>query len=122
VDARAIARFTAACRAAIGAGFVAYPPLSMRAWLGRDASRPSAVVLARALGARDLVLAAGTLGSMSNTPALRRWLAGAVVADGADFAATLAAGDAIPPAGRALVLSIAGAAVGLGAAAVASLD
>jgi hypothetical protein len=78
-------------RVAIGAGFVVYPPLSMRAWVGHDASRPSAVVLARALGARDLVLAARTLGSMSSTPALRRWLAGALVADAADFAVTLSA-------------------------------
>lgn len=122
MDPRAIARFMAACRIAIGAGFVAYPPLSMRPWLGRDASRPSAVLLARALGARDLVLAAGTLASIPNTAALRRWLAGALVADGADLAVTLAAGDAVPAAGRALVLSIAGVAVALGAAAVASLD
>jgi len=122
VDARAIARFTAAGRVAIGAGFVAYPGLSMRPWLGRDASRASAMLLARALGARDLVLGAGTFGSLSDTPALRRWLTAALVADGADLAATLAAGDAIPAAGRALVLSIAAVAVGLGAAAVASLD
>ena len=51
MEARAIARFTGACRVAIGAGFIAYPPLSMRPWLGRDASRASAVLLSRALGA-----------------------------------------------------------------------
>ena len=121
MDARTIARFTAGCRVAIGAAFVAYPPLSMRTWLGRDAARPTAVVLARALGARDVVLGAGTLASIGDEHQLQRWLAAATVADGVDLAATLAAGDALPAAGRAVIASVAAPAVALGVAALAML-
>jgi hypothetical protein len=122
MSARALARFMAASRVAIGAGFVVQPGLAMRPWLGREASRPATVLLARALGARDLVLAAGALSALGERDSLRRWLAAALVADGTDFAVTLAARDELPPRGRALVLAIAGTAVGLGALALVTLD
>lgn len=121
MNARDIARLSAAARVAFGAGFIAYPPLTMRGWIGRDASRPSAVLLARALGARDLVLGAGTLASLADRSALRRWLAAGLVADGTDFAVTLAERDALPAAGRVMVLAIAGGAVALGAYTLAAL-
>jgi hypothetical protein len=122
MNARALARFTAVCRVGIGSAFVAHPRLFMRPWIGRDADSTGAVLLARALGARDLVIGAGTLAAVGERDAGRRWLAAAMVADGTDLAVTLAARGELPPRGRALVVAIAGTAVGLGAVALATLD
>jgi hypothetical protein len=122
VSARELARFTAICRLAIGAGFVAYPPLSMRVWVGDDARRPSAVLLARALGARDLIIGAGTLAHLGDERALAAWLRGALAADAADLLLTLLGRDAVPRHGRPLVSSIAAGGVALGAAALATLE
>jgi hypothetical protein len=121
VNPRALARLTAAGRIAIGAGFVLSPGVSMRSWLGPEAGRPAVKLLARALGARDLVLGVGALATERKAAALRGWLAAALVADATDFLATAAAGDEIPRASRALVLGIAGGACVIGAGAVAAL-
>jgi len=86
----------------------------MRPWLGRDADRPAVRLLARALGARDLVLGVGTLSALGDRRSLRRWLHAALVADAADFAVTLLEGQHLPRRGRQLVLAIAGAGVALG--------
>ncbi|HUE28614.1 MAG TPA: hypothetical protein VMP89_17705 [Solirubrobacteraceae bacterium] len=120
--ARDLARFTAICRLAIGAGFVAYPPLSMRSWIGSDARRPGAILLARALGARDLVIGVGTLASLADRRALSPWLRGALAADATDLALTLAGGDAVPARGKVLVCAVAAGGVALGAAALATLE
>jgi hypothetical protein len=122
MSARTLARFTAIGRIAIGAGAILDPRRALGPWIGGDADRPASAVLARALGARDLVIGAGTLRSLHDADALRPWLGAAVVADGVDFSATLAAGRAIPWRGRLLVLALAGGAVVLGAIALASLD
>jgi hypothetical protein len=120
MDERLIARFTAAGRIAVGAGFVAHPALAMRPWLGTEARKPVVRLLSRALGARDLVLGIGTLATLEDRPALQRWLQAALIADTTDFAVTLAERDHLPRSGRALVLAIAGGAVALGGAAVAA--
>ena len=121
MGARELARFTAICRLAIGAGFVAYPPLTMRAWIGSDARRPAATLLARALGVRDLIIGTGTLAQLEDPSALAAWLRGALAADTADLLLTLYGRDAVPPRGRPLVSSIAAGGVVLGAAALAML-
>jgi len=121
VDALAIARLIAVGRAAIGIGAIAQPERALGPWIGPDAARPSAAVLARALGARDLVLGAGVLRSMSDPDALRPWLAAGIVADSADLAATLTT-PALPWRGRAFVGALAAGAAALGAIALASLD
>jgi hypothetical protein len=110
VDPLALARFTALCRVAIGAAFLAQPQLSMRPWVGSDAGRPTAKMLTRGLGARDLVLGLGTLQRCD-----RSWISAALAADTADLLLTIAAWDELPRRGRALVSVIAGAGVGLGA-------
>jgi hypothetical protein len=112
-----VARFTAACRIAIGAAFVAQPQVWMRPWIGRDARRPTARLLARGLGVRDLVLGIGTLASGAEQ---RRWLAAALTADTTDLLLTIASREHLPPRGRALVVAIAGSGVTLGSAALAS--
>ena len=108
-----IARLVAAGRIGFGVGLVIAPERLTAPWLGNDAQRPAARVLTRGLGARDLALGAGAL--MASEPQLRPWVAAAVVADAADLAATVAAGAALPRAGRIIVGAVAcgGAALGL---------
>jgi hypothetical protein len=79
------------------------------------------MVLARALGARDLVLGLGALRSAADAESLRPWLAAGILADSVDFGAT-AAGSGLPWRGRALVLAVAGGAAAAGAVALAQLD
>lgn len=110
----ALGRHTALARIAIGTAFIAQPQLWMRPWIGRDAARPTARLLARALGARDVVLG---IGALRNTD--RRWLAAGLTADAADLALTLAAREELPRRGRTLVALVAGSGVALGAAALA---
>ena len=88
----------------------------MRPWLGRDAALPGVRLLARALGARDIVLAVGTLTAADDT--LPRWLTGALAADATDLAVTVAGRDHLPRGGRELVMAIAATAVALGAVAI----
>jgi hypothetical protein len=115
----ALARFTAASRIAIGAAFLVQPQVWMRPWIGADASRPGSRLVARALGARDVALGVGTLASAGRER--RRWLVGALLADGADLLLTIGAREQLPPRGRLLVSLIAGAGVGLGAVAAAQV-
>jgi hypothetical protein len=106
-------RFTAVGRIALGTGFIAQPRIWMRPWIGREADRPGAQLLSRALGARDVVLGLGTLQSTT-----REWLAAALVADAADLLLTIAAGAELPRRGRVLVTAVAGTGVALGAVAL----
>jgi hypothetical protein len=113
VDAR-IARATAAGRIAVGAGFLLNPRLSMRTWVGRDSDLASAQVITRALGARDLVLGAGTLASLGAGQGADRWLQASLVADATDLLATIAHRRELPRGGRELVIGVAATAVALG--------
>jgi hypothetical protein len=115
-------------RFVFGVAFIAEPKLMERAWIGKQARLPGAQLLARAVGARDLVLGVGGLQALRrNDGSARPWLAGAAVCDAVDFGATWAAGRGIPRQARSGVLAIAGvfsllsaiAAVGLGRSAQA---
>jgi hypothetical protein len=119
MGARQLADFTAACRLSIGAAFVLAPRWAMRPWIGSRAEDPGTRLLARALGARDLALAVGTL-TAGGRERRRPWLIAALSADAADLALTLAAGRQLPRRGRALVCVIAGAGVSLGVVALSS--
>ena len=116
---RLLARSTAAARVLFGLVLLARPELLTAPWIGRDATRAGPKVLAQAVGARDLVLGAGALAC--DDAALSLWLAAAVVADGADLAATVAAGDSLPLTGRVLVSATALGGGVLGATALAGL-
>ena len=101
-------------RLALGAALVAAPRKVVGpGWIGAEAERPAAGTLLRAVGARDLALAIGTLGALRNGSSLTPWIVGASIADGTDFFATLAAGSAIPAQGRAGVGALAGGALGV---------
>ena len=121
MDPRLVARLMSAGRAAIGVLAIADPTRALEPWIGVDASRGSARLLSRALGARDLVIAAGTLRTAGDADALRPWLAAGVLADAVDFTATAVADD-IPFRGRAFVMALAGFAAAGGAVALAKLD
>lgn len=100
-------------RLILGAALLAAPRKVVGpGWVGSEADRPATGVLLRAVGARDIALAAGTLVALKDGSSLTPWVIGGALADGADFASTLAAGQAIPPQARAGVGAIAGGAFG----------
>ena len=84
-------------RLAFGAGLLASPERFAFGWLGGDVERPPVKLAVRALGVRDVALSAGSLAALGDRDALRPWLAGALLADLGDVAATIATpGDALP--------------------------
>jgi hypothetical protein len=109
-------------RVALGLSLIAAPRLAMAGWLGRDAGRGSAHVLARALGARDMAIGAGVLASLGGGGSLRPWLLGGLVADATDLAATLVQQDDLPRTAVPLIASAAGAGIALGAYALTGGD
>ena len=119
MNAALTARLIAAGRIGFGIALMLAPGRVTAPWLGRDADRLGTRVVTRGLGARDLALGAGALAVSESE--LRPWVAAAVVADAADLLATLAAGDSLPLAGRALVGAVASGGVVLGALALAGL-
>jgi hypothetical protein len=122
MDLRDVAKTNGLGRMALGAGLLFAPALAGRNWVGDDADRPGAKVLASAMGARDVALGAGLLWALSRDEPAHAWLVGAAVADATDFAATLAAGSDIPQAARAAVLVLAGSSAVLCAIAASQID
>ena len=100
----------ALARLAAGAALVASPTRVASPWVGRDAERPSARILIRALGARDAALGGGTLLALDDSLGGQRWIAAAVLCDLADVAATaVAPGDALPRNARLGTVALGGA-------------
>jgi hypothetical protein len=96
VEARDLALLNARGRMAIGASLVLAPRLIGPMWIGDAADRPVVKMLSRALGGRDLALGLGLAVALDRGKPVRGWLEGAALADGADLAATVLAGDSIP--------------------------
>ena len=115
MEPREIALAQARGRMAVGAAFVLAPGLAGRIWVGRDALRPGAKVLARAFGARDLALGLGVVIAIDRGAPVRGWLEGSALSDAVDFCASLLGGDTVPAVSRPGVLAI-----GSGSAAVAA--
>jgi hypothetical protein len=110
------ARSLAFGRIALGAALLAAPRLVGGPWIGFDAaSGRGARVVLRALGARDVALGFGLKASLDRDAPTRGWLEAGVVADGADLAVTLSAGEDLPLRGRILVGTLAGSGLALGA-------
>lgn len=114
----------AAGRLGIGVIATARPDLAARSWVDRaSADGTAARVFARALGGRDIALAAGALAAFraNDQAELRRWTGMGAIADAVDAVATVACWSALPKTNRLLVLvAAAGAAVVGGAASRAS--
>jgi hypothetical protein len=96
-------------RLVFGVAFIARPKLMERVWIGRQARIPGAQLLARAVGARDLVLGLGGMQALTRDDgSARPWLGAAALCDAVDFGATWAAGRTIPRRARRDVLVTAG--------------
>jgi len=108
VSPRDLARVLAAGRVAIGVGLLVAPRLSLGMWIGRDAAGGAVGAAARALGIREVVL--GTMAvHVVDEPGVGAGLLRTLAAcDGVDLLATLAARRSLPPAGRRLVVAMAG--------------
>ena len=99
-------------RAALGGLLVAKPQSQVgTGWIGEDAKRDSVAVVLRAVGARDVALALGTLAARRSGGPLKPWLLAATLADATDLFATLAAGRAVPNSSKALIALLAGGAI-----------
>lgn len=110
-------------RLAFGAGLIASPGRVASGWLGADAERAPVQVAIRGLGARDIALSAGALASLRDTEALRRWLAGAILADLCDVVSTLVTpGSVLPGNARWGTVALGGGSALAGAALLAAAD
>jgi hypothetical protein len=107
---------------AFGAALIVAPRLAGPTWIGADAEHGGAKLLARAVGARDLVLGLGIAVALDRGAPVRGWLEGAALADGVDLAATLLAGDSIPAGKRRAVALVAATAMVTCAALARALD
>ncbi len=101
-------------RVVAGVLLLAFPDRAGQAWAGRGGRTAAGQTFVRAVGARDLALGAGLLVAHRRGDDEKTWLAGGVLADGADLAATLAAGSGIPARGRLGVVAAAGSGIASG--------
>ncbi len=118
MDMRTLARQQALGRVAVGAAFVVAPTTAGRAWVGGDAGRPGARVIAAAFGVRDLALGLGAAYSLGLGYGARPWLLAGVAADGVDLLATLRAREQLPRVAATGSAALASASIALGLAAL----
>ncbi len=95
-------------RIAFGLALLAVPGRVGSSWIGEPASHPAVHIAFRALGARDIALAAGAALAAARGSDARPWLALTVASDLVDLGATLAAGDAVPARARNGTVAVAG--------------
>jgi hypothetical protein len=105
-------------RIVIGLGLIARPQMAT-GWVGSAGERPGGQVLARALGARDAALGAGTLAALGGGQPLRPWVLGGLFCDATDLLATHAARQRLPRVAAPLIYALAGGALVAGLANVA---
>lgn len=114
MDPRLLIRLLACARIGLGIALFAAPRTAARMWLRREVS-PAAGVLARGLGARDLVLGIGMLVTVDDGGDIDPWMDAGIAADAADASAALMARKDLEPrtvAGT-LAVTIGAAAAGL---------
>jgi hypothetical protein len=95
-------------RIAYGAGLVAAPSRLGRRWLGPAANGAPTQVPLRALGAREMILHAGAIIAAVRGAPLRPWLAGSIVGDLSDLAATVAGRNQLPKGSATATLVVGG--------------
>jgi hypothetical protein len=95
-DTRTLAMGLAGIRLGIGGALVLAPQFAARLWVGPGAEGAGTRVLARALGARDVVLGYRTLQAARTGEATAGWLQLGAMADAADTVAALIAYRGIP--------------------------
>jgi hypothetical protein len=122
MDVTKLARGLALNRVSFGAGLILAPGLYARTWIGGLAGDDDrARLLARALGARDLVLGSGGLLALraGDHDRAREWFAAQGITDGVDLIATLVAGRDVPLPARAFAAIVAAGSAAIAAAYVA---
>jgi hypothetical protein len=115
MEPRELALWHARGRQLVGAAFVLFPGLAGSAWIGSDARRRPVKVLARAFGARDLALGLGVVIALDRGTPVRGWLEAGALSDVIDTAASLLAGNSIPPAIRWPCVALGAGSAALGA-------
>ena len=111
MDDVALARVLGAGRVALGVGLLVAPGRFGRPWVGAAADRPGGQVALRGLGARDVLLGFIALHLAGHGQVAGRAAHACALADGVDFAATLAARRDLPPSAGGVVALAGGAAV-----------
>ncbi|HEX3565878.1 MAG TPA: hypothetical protein VHU17_10945 [Acidimicrobiales bacterium] len=92
-------------RVGLGSAALVAPLVVTRPWVGGSADTPSARLLARTLGGRDLALGVGTLRALSRSDEeARPWVALAGVSDAVDALATVLSFPWLPRRTRWLIL------------------
>jgi hypothetical protein len=90
MDERETARAISMARFVVGVACVLFPRRAARVWLGGDSSENLTVAM-RAMGARDVAIAVGTIAALDNGGDVAGWLRAGVTADATDAASTLMA-------------------------------
>lgn len=108
-DPRTLALGLAGIRLGIGGVLTVAPQFGARLWIGPDTGGPGTRVLARALGARDVVLGYRTLRAVQQGEPVAGWLQIGAMADTADVVAGLIAMRGLPGHRRFTMPLIAGA-------------
>jgi hypothetical protein len=124
VDAQRLAQLQALGRIALGGWLIAAPASLGGGWVGGVADRRAGQTLAIGLGARDLALGIGQLGTAGRRRggAARPWIRAGIVADLGDLLGTLRAREELPPLAVPTVAAIAGGSALLGAWLQASVE
>jgi hypothetical protein len=121
-DARTVVQAFSLVRIGIGAVAIAAPAVVLRPWVGSDADRPTARLLSRALGARDIALGLGALFAVRHDGPVRGWLEAAGLADAGDVLTTVLGWRVAPRGGRWLVLTAAASGVATAGVLANSVD
>jgi hypothetical protein len=109
-------------RIAYGAGLIAAPARLARRWLGPSSATGPTQVPLRALGAREIVLHAGALGSLLSGGTVRPWLIASIAGDVSDIAATAVARDGLPDGAAPATLIVGGGSALVTAALAAAIE
>lgn len=109
-------------RIGYGAGLIAAPSRLGRRWLGPAADAAPTQVPLRALGAREIILHAGAMIAAVRGAPLRPWLAGSIIGDLSDLAATVAGRGELPKGSATATLVVGGSSALISAAAAAALE
>jgi hypothetical protein len=111
VQSRQLGRLVAVGRVGLGVIAITVPRLPLRPWVGDRDDDQAALLLARALGGRDLALGLGVLLAMRADAPARGWVEAGCLADAGDALFTLLSFRHLPRAGRWAVLAAAGGGV-----------
>ena len=110
MDHRQVVRVVAAGRVLIGVAALVAPRFVGGTWTGEAGGSRAGAALVRALGARDLAMAYGTLRALDQNDNPAMWARMGAAVDGGDALATLVARGALPGGRRDLIGLVAGAA------------